>query len=419
MLERFEVHGFKSLQKVAVNLSPLVIVFGPNAAGKSNLLEALVLLSRCVGERTFADAFEAGVRGYPLESFSLPAGGLETLLATEKANLRLEARMRLQNEDRLHYAIELSIKPFTGELLLEDELLARKTAHGKPKGNPAVERVTGPAGHRIRIRRKAGPNHPLEETPGRLGHSLVSNRQFTGSARYPDFDALRAEVGSLQVVYLDPREAMRQAQPPREVDDIGDRGQYLVPFLHRLSTQRPKDFKAVVRTARSVIPTIEDVTTELVGARGEIDLKVKLDGRWMTARVLSEGTLRVLALCAMAVSPYTSGMLAFEEPENGVHPRRIEIVARLLASAATRRQVVVTTHSPLVVGEIVRMLRRGEIAPGSVSLLRCSAGPDGTLVRPFNTDGPLFADDQVSRALAASEDDQVIQDLMVRGWLDG
>jgi AAA15 family ATPase/GTPase len=57
MLNRIHIQGFKSLRDATVELAPLVVLFGPNAAGKSNLLEALLLLSRLVGERTLSEAF--------------------------------------------------------------------------------------------------------------------------------------------------------------------------------------------------------------------------------------------------------------------------------------------------------------------------------------------------------------------------
>ena len=75
MLERLHIQGFKSLRDTKVELAPLTVVFGPNAAGKSNLLEALLLLARLVGERTLTEAFAEGIRGYPLEAFSLPQKG--------------------------------------------------------------------------------------------------------------------------------------------------------------------------------------------------------------------------------------------------------------------------------------------------------------------------------------------------------
>ncbi|MEB3317317.1 MAG: AAA family ATPase [Cyanobacteriota bacterium] len=95
MLKRIRIQGFKSLHDATVELSPLVVLFGPNAAGKSNLLEAILLLSRLVGERTLSEAFSEGIRGYPLEAFTLVEGDLEQLLKGPNPHIRLEAELRL------------------------------------------------------------------------------------------------------------------------------------------------------------------------------------------------------------------------------------------------------------------------------------------------------------------------------------
>ncbi len=393
MLRNLSVRGFKSLRNVEVELDQLVVVFGPNAAGKSNLLEALVLLSRLVVERTLADAFDRGIRGYPVEAFTL--AGEDDAPAGPDAppqTLRLGARMELAKR-QLDYQVEVAVRAQTGQLTLVDERLARLTSKGKLDGNPAVERIDTDPEFRFYIRRKAKASHPFEEK-GPIGHTLVSNLQYSGNDRFPDFDALRREVSDWRVVYLDPREAMRRAQPPREVDDIGERGEFLVLFLHRLAhdEKHKKDFDAIVRAARAVIPSIEAVRTELAAARGEIDLSVKQDGTWMSSRVLSEGTLRALALCAMAANHLRTGLVAFEEPENGVHPRRIEVITRLLASASRHGQVVVTTQSPLIVSEIVRLVRTGELAADRVRLLQCTGGPGGTEVQALNPMDGLFTE---------------------------
>lgn len=418
MLQHLRVQGFKSLRDVHVDLAPLVVVFGPNAAGKSNLLEALVLLSRLVRERTLAEAFEEGIRGYPTEAFSFGAGGAEELMTSAGASLRIEARLAAQDEMPLEYLVQVGVKPRTGELFLEDERLQPLTVNGRPNGNPVVGMSED--GKRLRIRRRGKQSHPFEEDPG-LHHTLVSNLQYSGKEHYPAFDTLRREVGTWRAVYLDPREAMRRAEPPREVSDIGDRGQWLVSFLHRLreDPRYHQAFAAILRATRQVIPSIEDVSTELVASRGEIDLKVRQDGIWMSARVVSEGTLRVLALCAMAANPFSRGLLAFEEPENGVHPRRIEVVTQILASASKRRQVIVTTHSPLVVGEVLGMIRRAELGQEDVALLACSSTPSGSKFRKLDATAPLFEDHEIREALAAPDDAGHVQAMLQRGWLDG
>ena len=430
MLNRIHVQGFKSLRDASVELAPLVVLFGPNAAGKSNLLEALLLLSRLVGERTLSEAFAEGIRGYPLEAFTLADGGLEQLLHGPLPHLRLEVEMSTplptasrRRPDILSYQVEVAIDPHSGRLSVQDERLEDLTANHKPRHrNPCLEKMArerdGITTDVLAIRRQGSPSHPYEESVG-LPHTIVSNRQFTGAERYPLFDQLHQEIGTWRILYLDPIKSMRDPQPPRDVNDIGSRGEWLVPYLHRLKYQQPQAFDAVKRVIAMAIPTITALRTDLNEMRGELELSIQMDGLWLPSRVVSEGTLRLLALCAMAANPFQKGLVAFEEPENGVHPRRIEVVTRLLARASRSQQVIVTTHSPQVVVEMVRMIRDGELEARNVRLIRCATTAAGSTYQPFDSLGPLLDDNDITEGLTTSDDARVLQAMTIGGWLDG
>ena len=430
MLNRIHVQGFKSLRDATVELAPLVVLFGPNAAGKSNLLEALLLLSRLVGERTLSEAFAEGIRGYPLEAFTLADGGLEQLLHGPLPHLRLEVEMSTplpaasrRRLDILSYQVEVAIDPHSGRLSVQDERLEDLTANHKPRHrNPCLEKMArerdGITTDVLAIRRQGSPSHPYEESVG-LPHTIVSNRQFTGAERYPLFDQLHQEIGTWRILYLDPINSMRDPQPPRDVNDIGSRGEWLVPYLHRLKYQQPQAFDAVKRVIAMAIPTITALRTDLNEKRGELELSIQMDGLWLPSRVVSEGTLRLLALCAMAANPFQKGLVAFEEPENGVHPRRIEVVTRLLARASRSQQVIVTTHSPQVVVEMVRMIRDGELEARNVRLIRCATTAAGSTYQPFDSLGPLLDDNDITEGLTTSDDARVLQAMTIGGWLDG
>src|SRR6476469_9282428 len=109
-----------------MELAPLVVLMGPNAAGKSNLLEAFLLLSRLVTEQTLAAAFEPPLRGYPLEAFSLPEKRLEGLLQQDRADLSLEAEVQPARvlerplPEPLLYRVGVQIQPKTGALEVSD-----------------------------------------------------------------------------------------------------------------------------------------------------------------------------------------------------------------------------------------------------------------------------------------------------------
>jgi len=152
---------------------------------------------------------------------------------------------------------------------------------------------------------------------------------------------------------------MRRATAPADVADIGVLGEDIPPFLYRLRAEREKEYRSIVRTLRTLIPSVDDLAVDLDKRRGTLDIVVRQNAIEYSSRIISEGTLRVLALCAIAVNPWSGSLLAFEEPANGVHPRRLELIADLLTALAVERgrQVLVTTHSPLFCGAIFRKKR--------------------------------------------------------------
>ena len=89
MLKRIHIRGYKSLEDIEVRLSQLVVLFGPNAAGKSNLLDALQLLSKLGTSRTVKEAFDPPYRGKPLESFTIGQNGIKGLLEQTGYRFRL------------------------------------------------------------------------------------------------------------------------------------------------------------------------------------------------------------------------------------------------------------------------------------------------------------------------------------------
>ncbi|MFN3421771.1 MAG: AAA family ATPase, partial [Armatimonadota bacterium] len=108
-----------------------------------------------------------------------------------------------------------------------------------------------------------------------------------------------------------------------------------------------EQFDNVRRTLQMLVPTLEDIDAELT-PEGKVRLKVMERGVEFSAKVISEGTLRLLGLMAILSPINPATVVGFEEPENGVHPRRLKLIAELLSNASESRQVIVNTHSPLL-----------------------------------------------------------------------
>jgi predicted ATPase len=212
---------------------------------------------------------------------------------------------------------------------------------------------------------------------------------------------------------------MRRSVPPREVTDIGPLGEDLAPFLYRLrGSEQKRHFDAIVRTLRSIIPSIESLVVDLDEKRGTLDIQIIQEGVSFSSRIISEGTLRVLALCAIGANPWPGALVAFEEPENGVHPRRLELVARLLGSLAIHQgqQVIVTSHSPLFCQEILSLQRED---PEKVVLYVMRQEEGLTRCSPFQTRGPLFEDQAVRASLTSRQENGWFEGLVLRGLVDG
>jgi predicted ATPase len=148
----------------------------------------------------------------------------------------------------------------------------------------------------------------------------------------------------------------------RRPDDFGAEphlspiGEHLPATLHRLDCPA-----ALANDLSELLPDVSDVLIDSDEGRRLRTLKVAgRDGLEYAARSLSDGTLRFLALATMRHDPEVTGLICFEEPENGLHPSRIPAMLTLLEGIAVDpqlevskenplRQVIINTHSPVVV----------------------------------------------------------------------
>lgn len=138
---------------------------------------------------------------------------------------------------------------------------------------------------------------------------------------YPHFVAARRELESWLFFYFEPRERMRAAGPIKEVHHIGLMGEELAAFLNTLQALEPRQFTTVEKALSMMIPDVQGIELE-VGNLGEVELRLREEDVAIPARVLSEGTLRLLGLLALKGVYDAPSLVGFEEPENGVHPRQ-------------------------------------------------------------------------------------------------
>ncbi len=365
MLKRVKIQGYKSLKDVEVQLQPLTVLFGPNASGKSNFLDALQLLSRIATERTLNNAFLPPYRGTPLESFTFSSNGIQELRQQEKASFSIEIDVEISalvidavnqqiqemepetspkriEEKYLRYFIEIEIAPKTGSLHLAKEGLLALGRNGLPTQlEPLLD-----------LRYKEGKTYLNMEgkRPVVYGHSLdysIISRPYNPYF-HTHLVAIRQELMNWFFFYLEPRERMRVPTAVREVRHIGLMGEELATYLNTLQALDEKQFDAVQKALHVIIPSISDIKVK-VNDEGNVELQLVKDRIPISARLLSEGTLRVLGLLALGGAKEPATLVCFEEPETGIQANRLDLIALLLTNLAEEgSQVIVTTHSPIL-----------------------------------------------------------------------
>ncbi len=460
MLTRVRIQGYKSLNNVDVVLSDLVVLLGPNASGKSNFLDALQLFSRLATSRTLKEAFTPPYRGKPLESFTFGAEGIKGLLAQEQLRFGIEADVRLSpaivdavnrqvremrqsgpaepenrrattidatalalHEDRpgyliaeepirglptvrernLRYRIEVALSPRSGMLQVVDEYLVALNESGEPtsKRDPLLVRK----GNRLHLRRE-GQAHPMVFERF-LDHSILSLPHYP--PHFPHLMAMRRELENWLFFYFEPRERMRAANPVKEVRHIGLMGEELAAFMNTMKALDRPQFQAIERAVRTILPNVDGIEVE-VNDLGEVELRLREAGIPVPASVLSEGTLRILGLLALTGAKDAPTLIGFEEPENGLHPRRIQLIAELFKTRAAlaETQYIVTTHSTVL---------PDLIPEESLYIVRKVDG--GTEIRPFQAwQLPVRQQEIEPSSNGRGEPELMISERILRGDFD-
>jgi predicted ATPase len=433
MIRRIAISGYKSLRNVDIELEPLTVLLGPNGAGKSNVLDAMHLLARMATMRSLDEAFDAPHRGSPLESFAWGPGGIRALRQAGSARMEFEIDLQVSPAsvravaaaggqpadgngegvgpkagDRLRYRLGVELATDTGFLRVDWERLDRLKRDWTPHGSRKSLIETTEDSILVRDESRG---RPLVYDRG-LPHTILSVPQY--APHHPHVVALREEFESWVFYYLEPRERMRTPSPLREVREIGPMGEDLPSYLKTLRTDNFRQFTAVERVLAQVVPGVTGVDVR-TNDLGQAELFITEDAAEIPASVVSEGTLRVLGLLALCSRTPSPGFIGFEEPENGIHPGRVQKVAELLTSQAEHggAQLIVTTHSPLLADALPLK-----------ALYRCWKEDGATQVEPLLWRAePLLRGRAITDALqdgAASGEDagRTVSELILRGDLD-
>jgi predicted ATPase len=311
MIKTFRARNYGCLKDVTAELTPLHAFIGPNDSGKSTLLHGMRTLFQLASGKFSEDNGWSPFDPYLPIRFPVTSG---------------------QREDH----------DFLLACGFEHGWYAYVVDHGGPHERVArsLEEITSGTDLSYDASRFA-------TWPGELHHHASDTADTPGRVAH--------QLGAARLIRFDP-DALRKASgliPEREaVGFQDDRGHGLAGVYFAIRNRDDDAFSAIVKDVRHHFPTIKSVRVKAV-TTSEVVLEAELvSGARVEARRMSEGLLYYLAFAALRHLDPVS-LLLVEEPENGLHPARIAEVVRILrAIAETGTQVVMATHSPLVVNEL-------------------------------------------------------------------
>jgi predicted ATPase len=158
-------------------------------------------------------------------------------------------------------------------------------------------------------------------------------------------------LGAVKVFQVDSR-SCREAGVPSPSPELSRSGHNLPVTLDYLKREFPREYSAVLETARKIMPTLEKIETDWTHNRS-LTLFVKERGirRPWTSEDVSTGTIQTIALLVAAFDP-RAPLVVIEEPENSVHPWALRNLAQAFRIASEQKQIMLTTHSPILIDQL-------------------------------------------------------------------
>jgi hypothetical protein len=227
-----------------------------------------------------------------------------------------------------------------------------KVTAGK-RGKPYIDTEND----KVNLRQDGKGGIKREFSVANIHQAIIS---IVNSVDFPHALAVKEEIKNWKFLQLNP-EDLRQPSSYLAKDTLTSSGQNLAATIYRIKNFDSYALKAIERKLNSLLPVITriDVMDDKAGKQFVIQVKTQ-DNREFSSRVLSEGTLRLLALCVFLNDPMFKGIICFEEPENGIHPARIKMMVTLLNELASHfeeedfglRQIIVNSHSPVLLKDV-------------------------------------------------------------------
>lgn len=384
MLTRIEIDGFKTFEAFSLDLEPFTAIVGPNASGKSNLFDALRFLS-LLAQVDIRSAMQ-DLRGLPEELFRQTASK-----NTDRMRFAVEVLLERKGTDAFGKTYEIRAQRLRYELTLE----LTRDRDGTPRSVQVADELCRPlsrAEDRARYLRGMKINYNARISPfirlsedhdaiwvrqdGRQKHGRPVSLSLAEASRtalstvttaeFPHLYGLRDALASFRFLEINPK-AARNTNDRFEDRVLKPDASNLAAVLAHLKEEtstatRPEGVLSdIAADLASLIPSVCKLEVANDPQQRQYSFSLGFaDSLQFSSRVISDGTLRLLALLTVLNDPRRRGTLCFEEPENGVHEGRVPMLVKFLRGAAQIEsdgvnrpfQILINTHSPKVMAAL-------------------------------------------------------------------
>lgn len=361
MLTSLRLQSFKSFADQTVELSPLTLLLGANASGKSNFLDAIRFLQGVGLDLPLADVFRGRIDG-GREIWPGLRGSAEEAARGGGKSFTIESCWSIGREEITH-RITCRVDP---EPVVEHESLYAKnvgclfdTPASELKGLEVMSTPTTGPPRSVRrgraIRAGSGDRHPARRSLlGQIEHHTGRGQDV----RLNDVVELchMLQMSMRGVLSLDLTPSRMRGYVHRSIDHLGTSGENLSAVVFRLCQDADRKIELMGWLSALCAPDIADidfVETDL----GDVMLRiVEKDGTRISARSLSDGALRVLGKIVAVLTAPEGSLVLLEEIEQSLHPAQAGLLIQILEGATVPGacQILGTTHSPALLKAMSR-----------------------------------------------------------------
>jgi predicted ATPase len=329
-LQMVRLKGFRSIKTMELELRSLNVLIGANGAGKSNLISFFKLMNEMMGDR--------------LQQYIGSTGrATANLHFGPKVTPQMEASLRFKvvNGSDTYY---MRLSHAAGDSLI----FVEETLEFLGRGYQSPKIVSLGAGHQeTGIGEKADEG---EQTAKTFRHLLQRCRVY-------HFHDTSATAPVRQYCYVGDNYWLKP--------DAGN----LAAVLYRLRLENEQVYRRIVGTIRQIAPFFDDFSLEPDGPGRDIILNWRHHQSDLIfgPHQLSDGTLRAICLVALLLQPESElpYLVIVDEPELGLHPYALSVVASLFQAAAHHTQILISTQSSSFLdnfepADVIVVERRGE-----------------------------------------------------------